>query len=148
MKPPIIKQTVATRDGNCKVDKPMIECPLVHPPAYRVPNPMRNPPTIISIKPFRDEEVEIYDIRRPAEYESEHLEDAHSKPLADINDWIKDINPNKHFFLHCASGYRTMIASSILLSRGYRNFTEIEGGMNAIRKTELPKSKFVKTINA
>ena len=109
---------------------------------------MRRMPAEEFASVFRDEEVEIYDIRRPAEYESEHLEDAHSKPLADINDWIKDINPNKHFFLHCASGYRTMIASSILLSRGYRNFTEIEGGMNAIRKTELPKSKFVKTINA
>lgn len=109
---------------------------------------MRRMPAEEFASVFRDEEVEIYDIRRPAEYESEHLEDAHSKPLADINDWIKDINPNKHFFLHCASGYRTMIASSILLARGYRNFTEIEGGMNAIRKTELPRSKFVKTINA
>jgi rhodanese-related sulfurtransferase len=50
--------------------------------------------------------------------------------------------------MHCASGYRTMIASSILRARGYRNFTEIEGGMNAIRKTGLPKSKFVKPATA
>ncbi|HJW30386.1 MAG TPA: MBL fold metallo-hydrolase, partial [Saprospiraceae bacterium] len=63
---------------------------------------------------------EIYDIRREAEYEAEHLENAQSKPLADINTWIKDINPAEHFYIHCASGYRTMIASSILLSRGYR----------------------------
>jgi rhodanese-related sulfurtransferase len=88
---------------------------------------------------------EIYDIRRETEYETEHLEDAQSKPLAYINDWIKDINPNKHFFMHCASGYRTMIASSILRARGYRNFTEIEGGINAVRKTGLPKDKFVHT---
>ncbi len=91
---------------------------------------------------------EIYDIRRETEYDTEHLEDAQSKPLAYINDWIKDISPNKHFFMHCASGYRTMIASSILRARGYRNFTEVEGGMNAIRKTGLPKSKFVQTTNA
>ena len=95
-----------------------------------------------------NDQPEIYDIRREAEYDSEHLEDAQSKPLAYINDWIKDINPNKHFFMHCASGYRTMIASSILRARGYRNFTEIEGGMNAVRKTGLPKSKFVQTTNA
>ena len=97
---------------------------------------------------FEKEHPEVYDIRRETEYETEHLEDAESKPLAYINDWIKDINPNQHFFMHCASGYRTMIASSILRARGYRNFTEIEGGINAIRKTNLPKSKFVKTINA
>jgi hydroxyacylglutathione hydrolase len=36
-----------------------------------------------------------------------------------------------------------MIASSILRARGYRNFTEIEGGINAVRKTELSRSKFV-----
>jgi len=80
---------------------------------------------------------------REAEFESEHLEDALSKPLAYINDWIKDINPNNHFYMHCASGYRTMIASSILRARGYRNFTEVEGGINAIRKTQLPKSKYI-----
>lgn len=94
------------------------------------------------------EHPEIYDIRREAEFDSEHLEDAQSKPLAYINDWIKDINPHKHFFMHCASGYRTMIASSILRARGYRNFTEVEGGMNAIRKTGLPKTKFVKPATA
>jgi len=99
-------------------------------------------------KRIENEEVEIYDIRRETEFETEHLEDAHSKPLANINEWIKDINPARHFFLHCASGYRTMIASSILRARGYRNFTEIEGGINAIRRTDLPKSKFVKSITA
>jgi hydroxyacylglutathione hydrolase len=91
---------------------------------------------------------DIYDIRREAEFESEHLAGAESKPLAYINDWIKDINPAHHFYMHCASGYRTMIASSILRARGYRNFTEIEGGMNAIRKTGLPKSNFVQIPSA
>jgi len=94
---------------------------------------------------FEKDHPEVYDIRRETEYETEHLEDAESKPLAYINDWIKDINPNQHFFMHCASGYRTMIASSILRARGYRNFTEIEGGINAVRKTGLSKDKFVHT---
>ena len=52
MKPPTIKHIVAINDGHCRVDKPMIECPLVQPPAYRVPKPTRNPPTIIIRKPF------------------------------------------------------------------------------------------------
>jgi glyoxylase-like metal-dependent hydrolase (beta-lactamase superfamily II)/rhodanese-related sulfurtransferase len=85
----------------------------------------------------------VVDIRKESEYEAEHLEDAYSKPLAYINDWIKDINPNEHFFMHCAGGYRSMIASSILQARGYRNFSEIDGGFNAIAKTNIPKTDFM-----
>ena len=85
----------------------------------------------------------VIDVRKETEYAAEHLEDAYSKPLAYINDWVKDINPNEHFFLHCAGGYRSMIAASILQARGYRNFTEVDGGYNAIAKTDLPKTDFV-----
>ncbi|MCI9844739.1 MBL fold metallo-hydrolase [Flavobacterium pectinovorum] len=85
----------------------------------------------------------IIDIRKETEYEAEHIEDAYSKPLAYINDWVKDIDPNEHFYLHCAGGYRSMIAASILQARGFRNFTEIEGGFGAIAKTDIPKSDFV-----
>lgn len=85
----------------------------------------------------------VIDIRRESEYASEHIEDAYSRPLAYINNWMKDINPQEHFYLHCAGGYRSMIAASILQARGYRNFTEIEGGFNAIAKTGIPKTDFV-----
>jgi glyoxylase-like metal-dependent hydrolase (beta-lactamase superfamily II)/rhodanese-related sulfurtransferase len=88
-------------------------------------------------------ESKVVDIRRESEYEAEHIEDAYSKPLAYINDWLKDINPNEHFFMHCAGGYRSMIAASILQARGYRNFSEIEGGFNAISKTDLPRTDFI-----
>ena len=56
----------------------------------------------------------IIDVRKESEYEAEHVEDAYLKPLAYINDWVKDINPKEHFYLHCAGGYRSMIAASIL----------------------------------
>lgn len=85
----------------------------------------------------------IIDVRKETEYEAEHVEDAYSKPLAYINDWIKDIDPKEHFYLHCAGGYRSMIAASILQARGFRNFTEIEGGFGAIAKTTIAKSDFV-----
>jgi hydroxyacylglutathione hydrolase len=85
----------------------------------------------------------IIDIRKDTEYSAEHVEEAFSKPLANINDWIKDIDPKEPFFLHCAGGYRSMIAASILQARGFRNFKEVEGGFNAISKTELPKTDFV-----
>jgi hydroxyacylglutathione hydrolase len=88
-------------------------------------------------------ESQIIDIRKESEYAAEHLEEAFSKPLSYINDWIKDINPKEPFYLHCAGGYRSMIAASILQARGFRNFTEIEGGFNAIAKTHLPRTDFV-----
>lgn len=88
-------------------------------------------------------ENKIIDIRKETEYSAEHVEEAYNKPLASINEWIKDINPDTHFYLHCAGGYRSMIAASILQARGFRNFTEIEGGFNAIAKTNVPKTNFV-----
>ncbi|MFV8372295.1 MBL fold metallo-hydrolase [Flavobacterium sp. LB2P74] len=88
-------------------------------------------------------ESKIIDIRKESEYCAEHVEDAYNKPLAALNEWIKDINPKEHFYLHCAGGYRSMIAASILEARGFRNFTEIEGGFSAIAKTDVPKTDFV-----
>ncbi len=85
----------------------------------------------------------VIDIRREAEYAAEHLEEAYNKPLDYINEWIKDVNPQEHFYIHCASGYRSMVAASILQARGYRNFTEIGGGFKAINDTSLPKANFV-----
>jgi hydroxyacylglutathione hydrolase len=93
----------------------------------------------------------VVDVRKESEYEAEHVEEAYSRPLASINDWIKEINPKHHFFLHCAGGYRSMIAASILQARGYRNFSEIEGGFKSIAETDIPKSDFVcqsKVLNA
>lgn len=88
-------------------------------------------------------ESKVVDVRKESEYEAEHVEEAYNKPLAYVNEWIKDIDPQEHFYLHCAGGYRSMIAASILQARGYRNFSEVEGGFNAIAKTTVPKTNFV-----
>ena len=85
----------------------------------------------------------VVDIRKASEYAAEHIEDAFNKPLANINDWIKDINPVEHFYIHCEGGYRSMIASSILQARGYRNFTEVAGGFKAISETDVPRTDFI-----
>ena len=93
-------------------------------------------------KEVKISESKIIDIRKESEYCAEHVDEAYNKPLALINEWIKDINPKEHFYMHCAAGYRSMIAASILEARGFRNFTEIEGGFNAIAKTMVPKTDF------
>lgn len=85
----------------------------------------------------------IIDVRKESEYAAEHVEEAYNRPLANINEWVKEIDPNEHFYLHCAGGYRSMIAASILQARGYRNFTEIAGGFKAISTTAVPKTNFV-----
>ncbi len=92
---------------------------------------------------FSPEESLVVDVRKESEYAAEHIEAAYSRPLAYINDWIQDLPRDRHFFVHCAGGYRSMIASSILLARGYRNFTDIEGGFASIAQTDVPKTDFV-----
>jgi hydroxyacylglutathione hydrolase len=92
---------------------------------------------------FKVGESLVYDVRKESEYEAEHVEEAYSRPLSSINNWLKDVNPKDHFFIHCAGGYRSMIAASILQSRGYRNFTEIEGGFKSIAEAGVPKTDFV-----
>lgn len=89
-------------------------------------------------------EVKIIDVRKPTEYAAEHIENAYSRPLNDIAQWAGSISNDEHFYLHCAGGYRSMIAASILNKRGIRNFTEIEGGFGGIKKTEkIPTTDFV-----
>ena len=100
----------------------------------------------ISTQAFSDqykEDEKVIDVRNETEYEAEHVNEAYSRPLVDINEWANNLNPEEHFYLHCAGGYRSMIAASILNSRGIRNFTEIEGGFGAIKETNVPKSNFV-----
>jgi len=94
-------------------------------------------------KRFEAGKSTVVDVRKESEYAAEHVADAYSWPLAYINDWVKDVNPETHFFLHCAGGYRSMVAASILQNRGYRNFTEVDGGFNAIAKTDVPRTDFV-----
>jgi hydroxyacylglutathione hydrolase len=85
----------------------------------------------------------VLDVRRDSEYAAEHVEEAFSRPLAEINNWFKTIDDSKPFYLHCAGGYRSMIAASILKARGIHNFKEIEGGFKSIAETGVPKTDYV-----
>jgi hydroxyacylglutathione hydrolase len=101
----------------------------------------------ISVEQFAEEvkigESVVLDVRKESEYVAEHVEEAYNRPLDFINDWFIDIDRDTHFFLHCAGGYRSMIAASILQARGIRNFSEVEGGFGAIAKTEVAKTDYV-----
>lgn len=91
-----------------------------------------------------NDSAKIIDVRKLGEYSSEHINDAYSRPLDAISDWVSTVDADEHFFIHCAGGYRSMIAASILNSHGIRNFTEIEGGFNGIKKTgKIPVTDFM-----
>jgi len=82
---------------------------------------------------IRKENVNILDVRKKSEYQSEHIIDAENAPLDFINDSMAQLDKNKTYYVHCAGGYRSMIFSSILRARGYSNLIDIKGGFNAIR---------------
>ncbi|MDY3537360.1 MBL fold metallo-hydrolase [Riemerella anatipestifer] len=99
----------------------------------------------ISAEAFANEyhkDTKVVDVRNIGEYSAEHVEDALNRPLMEINDWAKELG-DTHFYIHCAGGYRSMIASSILNSRGIRNFTEVDGGFAKIKETSVPTTDFV-----
>lgn len=85
----------------------------------------------------------VVDVRKESEYRAEHVDEAYNKPLDFINDWFAELADEAPFYMHCAGGYRSMIAASILKARGIHNFKEVEGGFGAIAKTEVPKTDFV-----
>ena len=85
----------------------------------------------------------VVDVRKESEYRAEHVDEAYNKPLDFINDWFMEMHDDEPFYMHCAGGYRSMIAASILKARGIHNFKEVEGGFGAIAKTEVPKTDFV-----
>jgi len=85
----------------------------------------------------------VLDVRKESEYRAEHVEEAYNKPLDYINIWFAEMGQQEGFYMHCAGGYRSMIAASILKSRGIHNFKEVEGGFGAIAKTDAPKTDFV-----
>lgn len=87
------------------------------------------------------EDTKVVDVRKDGEYNAAHVVNALKMPLAEINDWASSLNNEEHFVIHCAGGYRSMIAASILNSRGIRNFTEVEGGFAKIKETQIPKTE-------
>ena len=83
-------------------------------------------------KLFVEENTKIFDVRNESEFNSEHVVGACNIPLNKLNANLEKINSNGVNYIHCAGGYRSMIASSILKARGIHNFIDIKGGYSAI----------------
>lgn len=84
---------------------------------------------------MKKKEVNILDVRKKSEYQSEHVEGAENAPLDFINDSMLQVDKNKTYYVHCASGYRSVVFCSILKARGYENLVDVSGGFKAIKNS-------------
>ncbi len=85
----------------------------------------------------------LIDVRKTTEYNAEHVEGAINIPLDDMNNNLAQFPKKQPFIIHCAGGYRSMMAASILKARGWDNFVDVVGGFAAISKTNVVKTAFV-----
>jgi len=83
----------------------------------------------------KNSKINILDVRKKSEYDSEHIVNAQNAPLDNINDKMSMIDQNKTYYVHCAGGYRSMIFASILKARGFNNLIDVDGGFSAITET-------------
>jgi rhodanese-related sulfurtransferase len=85
----------------------------------------------------------ILDVRKPTEHLSQRVINAQNFPLDYINQNMNKLDRSKTYYVHCKGGYRSMITSSILRSRGFENLVDIKGGWNEIEESDVPKTEYV-----
>ncbi len=88
-------------------------------------------------------DTKVVDVRKASEYLSEHIISAVNFPLSEINEYLAEMPSGEDVYVHCKSGYRSMIASSILKSRGVHNVIDLEKGFDAIKEADIPVSYLV-----
>ena len=86
------------------------------------------------------ENVIVFDVRKPGEYDSEHVVNVPSTPLDFLNNHITEFPKKEDFYVYCGGGYRSVIASSILKARGFHNVIDVAGGYAAIRNTNIKRT--------
>lgn len=103
--------------------------------------------TSITVEEFAQkatsETINILDVRKDGEYQASHLEEAQHFALDFINENMNQIDAKKTYHIHCAGGYRSVIAASILKARGFDKLVDVAGGFAAIKTTNLPITEFV-----
>ena len=87
--------------------------------------------------------VPIFDLRKASEYASEHIPAAENTPLSFLNQHLATFPAKENFYIHCAGGYRSVIAASILKNRGIHNIIDVSGCFKAIKEAEIPVSDYV-----
>lgn len=89
-------------------------------------------------------DINLLDVRRKSEYDTEHLACAKNFPLDFINQNMHKLNKHERYYLHCAGGYRSVIAASILKMNGFTEIINIKGGYKALTGTALTHTQYQK----
>jgi rhodanese-related sulfurtransferase len=92
---------------------------------------------------FDEEKIPVFDVRKESEFKSEHVVDAVNTPLDYLTGHLAEFPTELPFYVHCAGGYRSMIATSILKSRGIHNLIDISGGIDAIKEAGVPVTDYI-----
>ena len=93
---------------------------------------------------FRKNGEPVFDVRKHSEFDAKHVEGVVNIQPNPINKFLSAFPKNAPFVLHCAAGYRSMIAASILKQRGWNNFVDVIGGFTEMAKTDLPLTVYQK----
>uniref|UniRef100_UPI0026323BD0 rhodanese-like domain-containing protein n=1 Tax=uncultured Eudoraea sp. TaxID=1035614 RepID=UPI0026323BD0 len=100
----------------------------------------------VNLKEFEDISKEknplVIDVRKKSEFDSQHLKNAINVPLNEINQHLSQFPKDQFFYVHCAGGYRSMIASSMLKQRGWEKFADIEEGFDGLKESSLELTEY------
>ncbi len=96
---------------------------------------------------FKTHTLSVIDVRKPTEFGLGHTEGAANLPLDYISELMAEFPKEGTLYLHCAGGYRSMVAASILKARGYDNIVNIDGGYGAMVQAGVPVSEPIPNPN-
>ena len=92
--------------------------------------------------------IDILDVRRESEFRNKHIEGAMNIPLSNLKEKAQDIKQSDNLYIHCAAGYRSVIAISILRKMGYNKLINISDGFNGILKRDLNENCFNSSVES
>lgn len=87
---------------------------------------------------YKNQNINVIDVRKPGEYAAGHLIKTQNRPLDQLNQHMEEFSSDQPEYIHCAGGYRSVIAASILKSRGYNHVINVEEGFAGIKNAGLP----------
>ena len=88
-------------------------------------------------------ETKVIDVRNVGEYLSEHVLESENHPLGNLTTSMDALNPDETYYVHCAGGYRSMIAAALLRANGFKHIIDVAGGFKAIKETTVAKTEYV-----
>ena len=91
----------------------------------------------VELKQNFSQNINLIDVRSELEFNNGYIENSTNIPLNNLQKNLDILNKTKPYYVYCAGGYRSMIASSILKKYGYESIININGGMSELKKNNF-----------